>query len=734
MAYPANIVSEVQALIDSEIGPITRIGKILDILLKHNIAYVVDDIHPTYLMVHPENRSKLGVNPYNVHKVGSYIRKVGGDMKELANAVAFELSPKPAEKAKQVSFNKELMEHSAGMLAPLSGSERYLTVSCGHTSQFCRAVLAQCKTNQPNLQDKDGLLRVEHIAQDDPVLRTMVTKGWKWTILPFQAEEQWPGLPDLAQRALNASNSVANQASELEVASTIAEFANLQGKKGDVDWCRCQQAAVAGAPPCMAYVGVISDFVKKYGGGEGAPAIKFIDFFAKTFGGTKILGEEYFRAVTESSLHPSVMKPCPQLRVALVATNLVSPKVVDGIARLVTKTDIAAFCRKDRNQQMEECEGILVIAWDLCFKHVADGHFDISVAYLIIGRLYTRVVLHLASKGKQGPEHKVFDKMTDIQTAFADELTNALPTSVASGITWATSIPAVIAVPVSTQPLLSSADLTNPQRVANEAGFKVGSHYVEKKLKTIYRLESVAHVCTFVEHNLFSTEPTRLQLDVEATLTRMAPFKSSLPVRIQTTDILHINGIEKFEHDWLRAIVFATLAKRSPHCEHDFVYCLNPTEVRANATVPKGKLELVPHTLMANIVCKKPQATNALEVKVKGTAVWLTEPPRPRQSEVATWKSDMSFVPYWWVSTTDDEKVANIVPKRVICKDDDVSFFVYTNSKQLKPHDVLCVLEKHMTPPEQAQIPMPGTTGDKAQKSKGNAVMGKASVKKPRTK
>ena len=143
---------------------------------------------------------------------------------------------------------------------------------------------------------------------------------------------------------------------------------------------------------------------------------------------------------------------------------------------------------------------------------------------------------------------------------------------------------------------------------------------------------------------------------------------------------------------------------------------------------------MVPHTLMANIVCKKPQATNALEVKVKGTAVWLTEPPRPRQSEVATWKSDMSFAPYWWVSTTDDEKVANIVPKRVICKDDDVSFFVYTNSKQLKPHDVLCVLEKHMTPPEQAQIPMPGTTGDKAQKSKGNAVMGKASVKKPRTK
>ena len=115
MAYPANIVSEVQALIDSEIGPITRFGKILDILLKHNIAYVVDDIHPTYLMVHPENRSKLGVNPYNVHKVRSYIRKVGGDMKELANAVAFELSPKPAEKAKQVSFNKELMEHSAGI-------------------------------------------------------------------------------------------------------------------------------------------------------------------------------------------------------------------------------------------------------------------------------------------------------------------------------------------------------------------------------------------------------------------------------------------------------------------------------------------------------------------------------------------------------------------------------------------------------------------------------------------
>eukprot|EP00959_Pyramimonas_sp_CCMP1952_P147825 3093784-Pyramimonas_sp.AAC.1 len=50
----------------------------------------------------------------------------------------------------------------------------------------------------------------------DPRFHNALTKGWRWTVMPRQAEVTWPRLPDLAQRALVASNNVASLMSELK--------------------------------------------------------------------------------------------------------------------------------------------------------------------------------------------------------------------------------------------------------------------------------------------------------------------------------------------------------------------------------------------------------------------------------------------------------------------------------------------------------------------------------------
>lgn len=198
-----------------------------------------------------------------------------------------------------------------GLLAPLNGSERYLSVACGHTAAFFRAALHACRTPQASIADSSGVLSVQALSRNDPELEALFQRGWAWTVLPWQVESTWPRLPDLAQRALNASNSVATLSSELETASTIAEFAAMQAAMGqDVDWTKCADATAQSAPQSREYVEVITTYVKLYGGGPSAPMVKYLDRFAKVYGESRTVGQEFFQTVTNAQF-ASMSKKCP---------------------------------------------------------------------------------------------------------------------------------------------------------------------------------------------------------------------------------------------------------------------------------------------------------------------------------------------------------------------------------------------------------------------------------------
>ena len=166
--YSQVLVEKIQSIIDKDpkaVGPITKWGLVLDILKVHKIAYVVEDIDPDMMLVHPDNRSKLGVNPFNAHRVGAYIHRVGADMELLTKATCSELSPIEATRKRQIDFNHQLVSSSAGMLAPVSGAERYVSLGCGHTAQFIKAVRANCTTPQPSIADDSGRLNIQRITK-----------------------------------------------------------------------------------------------------------------------------------------------------------------------------------------------------------------------------------------------------------------------------------------------------------------------------------------------------------------------------------------------------------------------------------------------------------------------------------------------------------------------------------------------------------------------------------------
>ena len=143
---------------------------------------------------------------------------------------------------------------------------------------------------------------------------------------------------------------MAAECSELEVASSISEFKELSG--GSATWQECTEAAIAGNTPCAAYAHQLAKICELYGGGAGSPIIKKLDAFAKRFTANVKLGEEFVSAIADTVISPSLM--CVRTRAALVAANLTSPKVVDGVAKLHARCDVSGL--KGKMDEVEELE------------------------------------------------------------------------------------------------------------------------------------------------------------------------------------------------------------------------------------------------------------------------------------------------------------------------------------------------------------------------------------------
>ena len=120
-------------------------------------------------------------------------------MQLLAKSTAFELSGLEPARSEQLGYNHTLVDKADGMLAPVIGKERYLTVGCGHTTAFYHAANASRKTSEPDLQDSFGRLNARSLGRTDAAMRRMPTKGWRWTILSWQCECTWSCLLHVAQ-------------------------------------------------------------------------------------------------------------------------------------------------------------------------------------------------------------------------------------------------------------------------------------------------------------------------------------------------------------------------------------------------------------------------------------------------------------------------------------------------------------------------------------------------------
>ena len=707
--------AEVEAALalDATDGPNTRWKAIIAALLKHGVAYM-RPLHSSEVFVHPDNRGTLGLNHHNVHRLIAKIKKVGADADKLLGATAFELSSIPGKQDFQVSFNNNLIDHSKGLLAPPTGKERYLSIATSHCAAGCRSVNAGCPTPNAHMADPTtGLLNRERALGKDLVFAGMVDVGWEYCCIPSSVEEMWPRLPVIGQAALNASNSVWSEQSELEIAATISEYAAQDTGKADIDWPLCVDAAASSAPPCLPYIEVIGKYVKQYGGGPGAPIITFLDHFAKCYGENRRLGEDFFKAVVDLEI-PSDHTKYPLVHAAMIALNLSAQKVQDGFARFVLPAQIERLKAKTMKGKVNGVEDYLEIAWGKVNELLANRTFGITTCFKIFGSFAARSAMFLLGNGKLGFEKKDYKSTAELFEQFQKNIGND-------------NLPAEDEIAVPSDENASSAaarfaDANDPKFIAKERGFIVGKNFNMKQNARIFKLMRLGDEgAVFIEEAI--PVPSVTETIVPYTELRFwSEYKGKVPEMIGEVQNrgLFMNRITA---ERLRCEVFCSLidiGKSHKESENCISYSLFPNTARCTEDVSKGKLTLIPSTDSPSKINLKKAGFQA-EVVHGGISYQIDAPLKPTVAEQQKWPPQAMLVAYWWVQSSSDESVVNMVEKKINVGD--VAVIAYVNSKKLKAGDKLFkfkpIVERVRPSPDVFKRPPAETTQSLKKKAKG---------------
>ena len=453
--------------------------------------------------------------------------------------------------------------------------------------------------------DEQGNI-VPDLVKKDARMAAVLDQGFKWLVFPWQVEETWPLLPDLCQRALNSSHSVTNKSNELAVMAAIVD---MESRRSGGSYNDVLETLKLSGPVCLPYLDMVGSFACVNAGGPGAPLIHFLDRFAKKFGEHKLLGEEMFAALV--ALKSPETDPWIFLRVGILAANLTSLRVVDGIARLITKTDVDRL--RSMKDKASQANAMIKQAWELCHGLMDAGSVSPDACDILVGKFMVRMVLNLTGKEMQGPEKKVYQGSDAIIEALATAIRAEAGDSQVDLGEWSkfgeTKQKPNVAPAADTQAseVVSLHDLSNHARIFAKKGFSIGCMIKERHVdhSEIYQITSQDAADGSVSMFKWSLteEPTEiLKVPLQQLVSKWAPYSAPLPafLEVEPEPFKECKG---FKHDQIRWQVLGAitgLEKSVP-----VRYLRNPSGVVVTGKVGKGAMQCSPMTLMVNSVLSR---------------------------------------------------------------------------------------------------------------------------------
>lgn len=361
-------------------------------------------------------------------------------------------------------------------------------------------------------------------------------------------------------------------------------------------------------------------------------------------------------------------KQYPMLRNAMVLANLSSPKVEDGIAKLLSKSDVTKIASKAQASKATACENALCQAAGIASYLAGYGKLLADQELGPVGRLWVRVALHAADKGKSGPDGRTMP-LSEVKTAFLQELSNVVGYNVVYD-KWSDAGAAADEAPdqqeADEQPAKRSKaasleDHSNPTWIAAQKGYSLGTLVYRRQEDGSPLRPEKLHVVTVVgekvklhvacDYKLTNKEPC-LEVALDELFSKWVIFKGDVPRHFHTGQHRPMN--------WSLDVVRADLFRALHAADHDMSsfelkFFRKPDVVLTTCKIGKGKLVLLPMAPLANIVTKS--STGTLSLGKHKTAHGPTEffvhpPPRPTMAKKSLDADcEQGLVAYWWVYT-----------------------------------------------------------------------------------
>ena len=575
-----------------------------------------------------------------MHHKGAKIVKCGASMDQLIGSVCFEMHPNEVTRAKQIQFNKDLEASSSGLMCPLTGGERYLTVSSTHTSQFCKALLHGCQTPEGSLKDSKGNLSLDMLGKD-LVLKEMASVGWEWLVIPWYVEEAFPKLPAMIADALNSVNGIFEAQGELELALTIA---NSAVGAATFEWDDLATSCCT-SPQVVHYAKWIGKLVKNLGGGkdQGYPLIKFAQEFQKQFGNSCFVGRDFFISLLDTDLMPTNMTVF--VKIALLATQVSAPenKRVDGFSRFLSRGDLQQLKAKKMHPMVMEAETMLAKSWDAIGKTIL-ANYDKNKFF---GRLCIRTACHLLKKQKVARDNTEFADLAAIEQAFKDEMQAGIQQQPTKDPTDPKKESAV-----------SLQDGQSPMFMAGlKLDLKVGYTYMHKDhANMIFIMEKLENEKAYLSHkDLLSGKETTLELDANQVLDSLKVTKQKIGIVISGNTLAQAFPSVKCHDELAKASIYQQLfqAYEANDTDENYIQCLavpgKGVKVHAVQSIKKHDLVFVP-------MCEGVHALQYEEPKSKlwasgiweGKKFWILPP------KIGKEPAESTLVPFFLMKEIED--------------------------------------------------------------------------------
>ena len=701
MSLPVDVVATVEAELQKSSPPLSMWNSIVQVLKQSKLAWTAV-LRADCMLVHPANRGGMGVNPHACHAKAASLMKTGWDASFLHSSFCFEVSDDPAVRQAQFSFNQEIVSQSAGLLGAVGQHERHLSVSAGHTSQFVKAAAHGCKTSEATLADSTGKLNVQALCEDAE-FKKLLQDGWTWTVVANSVEKQWPQLPKLAERALNASNTTFSGPNELELCLYLVDRS-----KGETTNLQDVAAEATQGGPLHQYAKHLATWVTQFS--NQASFLNFLVPFSKQYGQNVNLGEDFW-----TSLVMNLPEQYPCLRLAFLACNFTSHRVSNGYARLLLKSDVEKLKNKKLQSLGREAEELLYKAWNrieaslpssaknfgiLCLRiclHVVDKEilgigfhcmklcmpWPLSLWALFLStQTETQMLTHTgvsANLRKMGREAKTYASLAAIYSEFeADFAASAPPAAKSSPAASSTSAP-----------LVALGEAYDPLWLAQQKmTLKKGLLYTYDE--GLWRLVDLSSDKLVLEAaGLFQTG--QAEIATSDCLKLLKPNKSPAPFILKTSDALANHPSRSLQAESKQADLWTMLLAAAEKLEKKVFDMVGieaiSKKLYTKQKIKAGELLLVPVTDTASkVTFQAPgsfQKHAALEDN-EGNMFFVLP---PKALKLASDFSLMtgSTAPFWYVPHDDDD--GNLHFKAVQFR----SCYIYclTNPKGIEKHTEL---------------------------------------------